>query len=724
MRYIRLEKDNDGIVEFIFDQPGKSVNTMGAEYDEAMRAAVAKVQDMVAAGNITGIYVRSGKPGQFFAGGDIKEMLEMDINPPVAEKTRMYEGIMATKAPLRILETLGVPVAVGINGPALGGGFEIALACHYRVAIEGVQMGLPEAMIGLMPGAGGVVRMTYLLGMQEAIGLISQGRRLKAQQALKKGLVHQLAKDEADMHAKSKAWIKAQSETEEKAAQPWDKEGYTIPGGGPDDPQNQGLTFFGPANVMVQTKNLMPAQNAIFACVVDAARVDFDTAQKIEGRYFLSLLLDQTARNMMTAFFVQMEALNRGASRPSAPEKFVCRKLGILGAGQMGAGIAALAAQKGIDVVLKDINEEAAEKGAYYAQAFYDKGISKGKLTEAQKADYLARIAPTADYQLLADCDLVIEAVFEDRSVKALVTREAEAVLAKHAVFASNTSALPISELAEASSRASNFIGMHFFSPAEKMPLVEIIRGQHTSDDTLAKAFDLAQQLGKTPIVVNDAPGFFTTRVISQTISQGAEMLEEGVNPVLIESAARDNGSPVGPLAAIDEISQETAYKNGQQAKADALAQGNTWQDNAASRILDKMVNEYGRRGKVHGGGYYDYPEGGKKRIWPGLKEAFAPQGYRDIPYADIRDRLLFSQCLEAVRAMQDGVVTSVADGNIGSIMGIGFPAQTGGVFQAINAYGAPAFVERARELASRYGEVFAPPELLLDYAQSGKKFL
>lgn len=724
MGYIRLEKDNDGIVEFIFDQPGKSVNTMGAEYDEAMRAAVAKVQDMVATGNITGIYVRSGKPGQFFAGGDIKEMLDMDINPPVAEKTRMYEGIMATKAPLRILETFGVPVAVGINGPALGGGFEIALACHYRVAIEGVQMGLPEAMIGLMPGAGGVVRMTYLLGMQEAIGLISQGRRLKAQQALKKGLVHQLAKDEADMHAKAKAWIKAQSEAEEKAAQPWDKEGYTIPGGGPDDPQNQGLTFFGPANVMVQTKNLMPAQNAIFACVVDAARVDFDTAQKIEGRYFLSLLLDQTARNMMTAFFVQMEALNRGASRPSAPEKFVCRKLGILGAGQMGAGIAALAAQKGIDVVLKDINDEAAEKGAHYAQAFYDKGISKGKLTEAQKADYLARIAPTADYQLLADCDLVIEAVFEDRSVKALVTQEAEAVLAKHSVFASNTSALPISELAEASSRASNFIGMHFFSPAEKMPLVEIIRGQHTSDDTLAKAFDLAQQLGKTPIVVNDAPGFFTTRVISQTVSQGAEMLEEGVNPVLIESAARDNGSPVGPLAAIDEISQETAYKNGQQAKADALAQGNTWQDNAASRILDKMVNEYGRRGKVHGGGYYDYPDGGKKRIWPGLKEAFAPQGYREIPYADIRDRLLFSQCLEAVRAMQDGVLTSVADGNIGSIMGIGFPAQTGGVFQAINAYGAPAFVERARQLASRYGEVFAPPELLLDYAQSGKKFL
>lgn len=724
MGYIRLEKDAEGIVELIFDQPGKTVNTMGAEYDAAMRQAVSELEDMVAAGGISGIYVRSGKPGQFFAGGDIKEMLEMDLKPSADEKSRMYDGIMATKAPLRRLETLGVPVVVGMNGPALGGGFEIALACHYRIAVKGIQMGLPEAMIGLMPGAGGVVRMTYLLGMQEAIGLISQGRRLKAQKALEKGLVHELATDEAAMHAQARDWIRAQAASGEAPCQPWDREGYTIPGGGPDDAQNQGLTFFGPANVMVQTKNLMPAQNAIFACVVDAARVDFDTAQKIEGRYFLSLLLDQTARNMMTAFFVQMEALNRGASRPSGPEKFVCQTLGILGAGQMGAGIAALAAQKGINVILKDLNEEAARKGAAYAEAFYTKGVSKGKMTETQKQDCLGRISTTAEYEKLGGCDIVIEAVFEDRKVKAQVTAEAEAVLAEQAVFASNTSALPISELAAASCRAENFIGMHFFSPAEKMPLVEIIRGAKTSDATLAKAFDLAQQLGKTPIVVNDGPGFFTTRVISQTVSQGAEMLEEGVNPVLIESAARDNGSPVGPLAAIDEISQETAYKNGLQAKADAQAQGKAWEDNAASRILDKMVNEFGRRGKVHGGGYYDYPEGGKKRIWPGLKATYAPNGYTAIPYQDIRDRLLFSQCLEALRAMQEGVINSVGDGNIGSIMGIGFPAQTGGVFQAINAYGAAAFVARARELESRYGEVFSPPGLLLRHAESGQLFL
>ena len=720
MGYIRLEKDSDGIVELIFDQPGKSVNTMGRDYDEAMRATVVELQAMVEAGGVKGVYVRSGKPGQFFAGGDIKEMLEMDLKPSEAKKTEMYEGVMATKAPLRTLETLGVPVAVGLNGPALGGGFEIALACHHRVAINGVQVGLPEAMIGLMPGAGGVVRMTYLLGMQEAIGLISQGKRLKAAQALEKGLLHELASDEADMHAKAKAWIKANPD----AKQVWDQDVYQIPGGGPDEPANQGLTFFGPANVMVQTKNLMPAQNAIFACVVDAARVDFDTAQKIEGRYFLSLLLDQTARNMMTAFFVQMEALNKGASRPPVAERFTCKKLGIIGAGQMGAGIATIAAQKGISVVLKDISQENADRGKSYADAFFTKGIAKGKVTENKKAECMALIKASADYADLSDCDMVIEAVFEDRKVKAAVTKDTEAVIESSSVFATNTSALPISELAEASVRPANFIGMHFFSPAEKMPLVEIIRGKLTSDEALAKAFDLAQQLGKTPIVVNDAAGFFTTRVIGTTISQGGIMLEEGVNPVLIESAARDNGSPIGPLGAIDEISQETAYKNGKQAKADVEDQGKVWEDNAVSRVLDRMVNEFGRRGKVHGGGYYAYPEGGQKHLWPGLKDAFAPNGYKEIPYQDIKDRLTFCQSLEAVRAMEEGVIENVGDGNIGSIMGIGFPAQTGGVYQAINAYGLREFVARAQELEAKYGSDFAVPKLLLDRAKDNALFL
>ena len=717
MSYIRLEKDSDGIVELIFDQPGKTVNTMGSEYEVAIKAAVADIQSQVEAGECKGVYVRSGKPGQFFAGGDIKEMLEMDLNPPAEERQRMFEAMMDVKAPLRKLETLGVPVACGINGACLGGGFEIALSCHYRVALDNVVVGLPEAQIGLMPGAGGVVRITYMMGMQEAVGLISTGKKLKTPKAIEKNLINESASDEADMHAKAKAWIKANPD----AKQPWDQEGFVLPGGKIDDPANQGFTYFGPVNVLSQTKGLMPAPLAIFACVNDVTKVDFDTAQVIECRYFMSLLLSQVARNMMTAFFVQMEALNKGASRPDGIERTSVKTLGILGAGQMGAGIATTAAQKGMNVVLKDINQENADKGKAYVEASYAKNK---RVNEEQAAEYLARVKATADYSDLADCDLVIEAVFENRDVKAAVTKDTEAVIGENAVFASNTSALPITELAEASSRANNFIGMHFFSPAEKMPLVEIIRGKETSDEALAKAFDLAQALGKTPIVVNDAPGFFTTRTIATTVSQGATMVMEGINPVLIESAARDNGSPVGPLAAIDEISQETAYKNGLQLKADAEAQGKEFPETDAATLVDKMVNEFGRKGKVHGGGYYEYPEGGKKQIWSGMKENFAPNGFTEIPYEDIKDRLWMCQSLEAVRAMEEGVVTQIADGNIGSIMGIGFPAQTGGVYQAINAYGLQAFVERANELHKKYGEVFAVPQLLIDRAEKNELFL
>lgn len=717
MSYIRLEKDADGIVELIFDQEGKDVNVMGLEYEEAMSEAVAQLE--AEKGDIAGVYVRSGKPGQFFAGGDITAMLEMDLNASEAKKTEMLQGIMHTKALLRRLETLGVPVVCGINGPALGGGFEIALACHHRVALDSVRVGLPEAQLGLMPGADGVVRMVRYLGMAEALTLISQGKNLKAEAALEKGLLHELFATEDEMHAAARAWIKANPE----ACQPWDREGFSIPGGAPGDKDNQavqGMMFFGPANVMNQTQGLMPAQKAIFAAVADVARVDFDTAAKIEARYFLSLLLDQTARNMMTAFFVQMNALSKGASRPQGYEKSTVRKLGLLGAGQMGAGIAFVAAKNGIEVVLKDISQEAADRGKAYSAQVCEKNR---RIDAAQGEQILARITATDDYQQLRDCDLVIEAVFEKRDVKAAVTRETEAVLGDDAVFATNTSALPITELADASRRRPNFVGMHFFSPAEKMPLVEIIAGEQTSDATLARAFDLAQQLGKTPIVVNDAPGFFTSRVIGKTIAQGSNMLEEGINPVLIESAARFNGSPVGPLAAIDEISQQTAYNNGRQTRADVEDQGGIWEDNAASRILERMVNEFDRRGRVHGRGYYDYPEGGKKHIWPGLKDAFAPDGYRELPFQDIQDRLVFCQCIEAVRAMEEGVIESVGDGNIGSIMGIGFPAHTGGVFQAINAYGVAEFTHRATQLAEQYGDDFVPPKLLLDMAEQGKEF-
>ena len=717
MSYIRLEKDADGIVELIFDQEGKDVNVMGDEYAEAMPKALDDLEAMK--DDIKGVYIRSGKPGQFFAGGDITLMMEMDLNPSAEERQTMFEELLVTKEPLARLERLGVPIAVGINGPALGGGYEIALACHHRIALDSpkVKIGLPEAMLGLMPGAGGVVRMVRMLGMQDALTLISQGKQLVAEKALEKGLVHELAADEDEMAAKAKAWILANPE----AKQPWEEPGYSMPGGLPSDEATQGLTYFGPVNVMNQTKGNMTAPQVIIAAVIDTARVDYETAHKIETRYFQRLLLDQVSRNMMTTFFVQMNALDAGASRPQGVEKTDVKKLGILGAGVMGAGIAFAASKVGIEVVLKDISQENADRGKDYAVTACEKSR---RIDEEQAKEILARIHPTADAADLAGCDLVIEAVFENREVKATVTKETEAVIGENAIFASNTSALPITELAEASVRPENFIGMHFFSPAERMPLVEIITGEKTSDECLAWAFDLSQKLGKKPIVVKDAPGFFTTRVIGQTITQGQRMLAEGVNPALIENAAGFNGSPMGPLETLDSISLETAYHATNQPREDAEARGETVEATPESEVIRIMVEDAKRLGQARGAGFYDYGDNGKKvKTWSGLKDLFAKDGYTDIPFEDVKDRLLFPQVLEAIRIMEEGTLTSVADGNIGSIMGIGFPPHTGGVYQCVNAYGVKAFADRAKELAAKYGEAFEPPQLLLDMAAKGEIF-
>lgn len=720
MSYIKLQKDADGIVELIFDQAGEKVNKMGQEYIDAMSQAVNELVAMK--DQIKGVYVRSGKE-TFFGGGDLNALLEMPREMTEEDATFRFNGILAAKKPLRILETLGVPVVVGINGAALGGGYEIALACHHRIAIDrnDVKMGLPEAQLGLMPGAGGVVRMVRKFGCQNAITFISQGSQFAGQRALDKGFCDELAANEAEMHQKAKAWILANPE----AKQPWDQPGYKIPGGSPADKDPDqglvGLFYFGPVNVMNTTKGNFPAPKAIFACVHDVARVDFDTAEKIEARYFLSLLNSKVAKNMIRTFFFQLQALEKGASRPEGIAPSSVKKLGILGAGQMGAGLAYSAASAGIEVVLKDISQENADRGKAYSEKV---GAKNKRLTPEGLQEILARIKPTADAADLAGCDFVIEAVFENRGVKATVTKEAEAHIDSNAVFASNTSALPITELAQASCRPANFIGMHFFSPAEKMPLVEIICGKETSKETLARAFDLGIALGKKPIVVNDAPGFFTTRVIGSTITEGCLMVLEGVNPVMIENAAAFNGSPVGPLTALDEISLETAYKNGLQQQEDDRAAGKEPANNATFDLVKDMVTKFDRKGKVYGGGFYEYPEGGKKRIWKGLQEKYASNGFAEVSYEDIKDRLIFSQVIEAVRAMQEGVIESVADGNIGSIMGIGFAPHLGGVFQCINHWGVPEFIARANELAARYGERFAPPQLLLDKAAKGEQFV
>ncbi|NIB45007.1 3-hydroxyacyl-CoA dehydrogenase [Pseudomaricurvus alkylphenolicus] len=715
MGYIQLQKDADGIVELIFDQPGKSVNIMGEDYTQAMRAAVAQLQQSKE--TITGIYVRSGKPGQFFAGGDINRMLSMDLKMDTTEKEEMFNNVMLAKAPLRILETLGVPVAVGINGPALGGGFEIALACHHRIALRSTVIGLPEAQLGLIPGADGLVRTTRLLGIQKAMEVISQGRQYRAEKALELGLLDAVVDSEEDMHRAAKRWIRENPD----ATQPWDKKGFDLPGGSHSSKSIQQMLNFAPLRVKNKTRGLMPAQQVITAAISDTSRVDFASAQRIEARYFIKLLLDQTARNLMRTFFVQMNDLKKGASRPSEPAPSTVSHLGILGAGQMGAALAFCAARQGIEVTLLDRNQEVATRGLEYAK----RCCEKDKRMDATRASELvARIHPAADYGALSTCDFVIEAVFEDRRVKAEVTAGVEAQLQQDTVFASNTSALPITDLADACNRPHNFIGMHFFSPAEKMPLVEIICGQKTSQEALAKAFDLAMQLQKTPIVVQDAPGFFTTRVIGATILQGAALLVEGINPILIENAAHFNGSPVGPLAIVDEISQATAYKNGKQNRLDLEARGETYVEKPANIAVRRMVEEFDRQGKAYGGGYYEYHEDGSKTLWGGLKEHFAPQGYTDIPFEDIKDRLMFSQVLEALRAMQEGVIKSAGDGNIGSIMGIGFPAHTGGVFQFVNSYGSRELLDRCRYLAERYGEEFEPPALLEELAETQRELV
>ena len=720
MSYISLKKDKDGIVDLILDHPGKPVNIMGEEYDTAMKKAVSDLKKQ--ADSIKGIYIRSAKPGAFFAGGDIKAMMEMDLDMDASARAKMLQDIMDSKQTLRDLETLGVPIAVGINGAALGGGYELCLATHYRVALDnaGVSIGLPEAMLGLMPGAGGVVRLTRLLGVAAAMPLIAQGKRLNAARALKQGLVHELANDEKDMERKAKKWILANPE----ATQPWDQKSYEIPGGAHDDRKNvnmQGLLFFGPVNVLNQTKGLMPAQKAIFATIVESVMVDFDTAQKIEARYFLHLLLHQTSRNMMTTFFVQMNALNSGASRPKDVPKKTFKKIGVLGAGQMGAGIAFVAAKNNIEVVLKDQDIKSAQKGKAYSEQVVQKNK---RIDEKQGKVIMERIHPSSDYAAFSDCEVIVEAVFEDAKLKAQVIQEVEAHLSANTVFASNTSALPITGLAKSSKRPKQFIGMHFFSPAERMPLVEIICGKETDDATLAAIFDLAKQLGKTPIVVNDGPGFFTSRVIGKMISQGLRMLAEGVDPVVLENAVKQAGYPVSPLALVDEISQLTSYRIMENTREAAERAGKTYTPPAESHVIRRMVEEYKRPGKVHGGGFYEYPKEGKKYIWPELRTLFGDGKGRDMPLKDIQDRVMYAEMIEAVRAHEEGIIDHIADGNIGSIMGIGFPAHTGGVFQGINAIGLKAFVARCEELAKLYGKEFSPPPLLIKKAKSNELFL
>ncbi|MFT0473691.1 3-hydroxyacyl-CoA dehydrogenase NAD-binding domain-containing protein [Pseudomonas antarctica] len=710
---IRYEKGQDQIVVLTLDMPGQSANTMNGVYREAMAASLARLE--AEKDDIAGVVITSAKK-TFFAGGDLNELIKVDK----AHANVFYDSVLVLKAQLRHLETLGKPVVAAINGAALGGGWEICLACHYRVALDdkSTQLGLPEVTLGLLPGGGGVVRMVRMLGLEKALPYLLEGKKVRPQQALQAGLINELAANRDELLAKSRAWILANPD----AKQPWDNKAYQIPGGTPSNPKVAQMLAIAPSILRSKTSGCFPAPEKILCAAVEGAQVDFDTAHLIETRYFTELVTGQVAKNMIGTFWFQLNEINAGSSRPHGFTPYVTRKVGVLGAGMMGAGIAYVSACAGIEVVLKDVTLAAAEKGKAHSATLLDKKVSRGQLTAEQRESTLARILPTASDADLAGCDLIIEAVYEDRELKATVSAAAQSVVGADAVIASNTSTLPISGLARAVPDQGAFIGLHFFSPVDKMPLVEIIKGAHTRDETLARGFDFVLQIKKTPIVVNDSRGFFTSRVFGTFTNEGIAMLGEGVAAPMIETEARKAGMPVGPLAVSDEVSLSLMSHIRKQTAKDLQDEGKALPTHPATAVIELLVNEYKRTGKAAGGGFYDYPASGQKHLWPELKARFEQPG-KQISPQDVRDRLLFIQAIETVRCVEEGVLMSTADANVGSIFGIGFAAWSGGALQFINQYGLNDFIARARYLAEQYGERFSPPSLLLEKAAQGDTF-
>ncbi|QIC63398.1 3-hydroxyacyl-CoA dehydrogenase NAD-binding domain-containing protein [Acinetobacter schindleri] len=710
MSAIQFEKTADNIVVLTFDSPNQSANTMNADFRTALSEVVdrLKVDD-----EISGIIFRSAKK-TFFAGGDLDELIQ--ATPEHA--TEFFNMIEEMKAQLRYIETRGIPVVAALNGTALGGGWEIALCAHHRIALNDPKskFGLPEVTLGLLPGGGGIVRSVRLLGLQTALPLLMEGKQLGVEKAKALGLIHDTADSPDELLEKAIVWIKAHP----KSVQPFDEKGYKIPGGSPSTPAVAQMLAIAPAMLRDKTKACYPAPEAIMSAAVEGAQVDVDTALRIESRYFTYLATGQISKNIIGTFWHGMNSIKSGVHRPKDFANWQAKKVGILGAGMMGAGIAYVTASRGIQVVLKDISIEAAEKGKAYSQKLLDKKVSQGRLTAGQHEQILNLIHPTANTEDLTGCDLIIEAVFENQELKAQVTQEAEQYLAADGVMASNTSTLPISNLAQASKDQDKFIGLHFFSPVDKMQLVEIIRGQNTSDETLAKAFDFVQQIGKLPIVVNDSRGFFTSRVFGTFVQEGLRLLSEGVHPACIEIAALKAGMPVGPLAVQDEVSLTLTEHVSNETRKALQAEGKERQASPADAVIQTMIHQFNRKGKAAGAGFYDYPEGGKKQLWSGLSHW---NKNTEISEQEMIERFLFVQALDTVRCLEEGVLQSTVEGNIGSIFGIGFPAWTGGAVQYLNQYGLAKALARANVLEKKYGERFKAPALLKNKVSAAETF-
>lgn len=708
---ITLEVGGNGIATMTIDVKERPMNLLTPEFLDDLAATV----ETVAANDaIKGVVMLSGKDS-FLAGADLMSIVHSYDRQDSIEK--YYQDSVVYSRILRRMETCGKPYAVVINGTALGGGLELCLGCHYRVVENNPKsvLGLPEVNVGLLPGAGGTQRLPRLIGIEKSAPLLLKGTHLSPSAAVEMGIGHELVAPGEGVAAATK-WL-LESAT---AVQPWDVKGFTVPGGaGASTQQLRNFFSVGTALLAKETKHNYPAPIAIMSCLYEGPIVPMDKALEIEVKYFATLLANPVARNLTRTLFINKGKADKLVARPKGVEAKQFKKVAVLGAGMMGAGIAFVSARAGMEVVLLDTDMANAEKGKDYSRGLMQKRLDRGQTSQDKMDALLALITPTTDFADLAGCDLVIEAVFENREIKADVTRKAEAVIGSDAIFASNTSTLPISGLAEASVRPESFIGLHFFSPVDKMALLEVIVGEKTSQQCLANALDYVKQIRKTPIVVNDHRGFYTSRVFGTFCDEGLAMLSEGVAPALIENCAVQAGMPVGPLAVVDEVTIELQYKVNMQNAADI---GEAYEMPHAWPVWVNFHENLKRLGKRYGAGFYDYPEGAKKRLWPGLAEQYPPAAEQPTP-EEVKTRILYRQAIESVRCLEEGVMNTPEDADIGSILGWGFPAYTGGTVSFIETVGIKQFVAEADRLAATYGKRFAVPEGLRKMAESGGRF-
>ncbi len=708
----QIQVDGDGVALVTIDAPGRSMNVIG----DAFLAEFGPVVERLATDPaIAGAVITSGKAA-FLAGADLV-YVEGRARAALASPDAALPDFREMNRLQRRLETCGKPIAAAINGTALGGGYELALACHQRFAIDDdrVRLGLPEVTVGLLPGGGGTQRLLRLIGIERALPLLMQGAAMTPRQALAAGLVD-VVLPAGDLLAAAKTWVRNARE----GVQAWDRPGFAPPGGTPaTNPALAALVMNQMAAIQRQGARNRPAPLAILSCVYEGGLLPLDAALKVESGYFARLFRSPVAANVIRTNFINKGVLDKLVHRPEGYPKATVQRLGVLGAGMMGAGIAYAAAAVGIEVMLLDRTLEAAAKGKAYSQGVLGPLLAAAARTPGEAAQLLDRITPIVDYADLAGCDFIVEAVFEDRAIKADVTRATAAVVAPGTLFGTNTSTLPITGLADAWPDPERFIGIHFFSPVDRMALVEIIRGEKTSDETLARTFDFVRQIRKTPILVNDHRGFYTSRVFGTYLDEGMKMVLEGVAPALIENAGRACGMPVGPLTLQDEVSFELSYVVRNQTRDDLGAQ---YIPKMAEPIIDLFYEKLGRLGKKNGAGFYDYPPGAPKRLWRGLKDHF-PLAEAQPDIEDLKRRFLYIQALETARCLEEGVLVSPIDGDVGGVLGWSFAAHTGGPLSLIDTIGAAAFVRECERLAQQCGARFRPPELLRDMAEAGRGF-